>query len=47
MPGLGVSSPFKSVIKRTEEYEVVPIEQCGGVAWVMEDDGTFTKTKIY
>ena len=31
------------------EYEVVPTKQCGegDVVWVMEDDGTFTKTKIY
>ena len=31
------------------EYEVVPTKQCGegDTVWVMEDNGTFTKTKIY
>ena len=31
------------------EYEVVPTKQCGegDMVWVMEDNGTFTKTKLY
>ena len=31
------------------EYEIKPTSQCGegDVVWVMEKDGTFTKTKIY
>ena len=31
------------------EYELKPTKQCGegDVVWVMEDDGTFTKTNIY
>ena len=31
------------------EYTVVPTKQCvaGDMVWVMEDDGTFTKTVIY
>ena len=37
------------IINEKGEYEVVPTKQCGegDVVWVMEDDGTFTKTKIY
>ena len=37
------------IINKKGEYEVVPTKQCGGgdTVWVMEDDGTFTKTKIY
>tara|TARA_B100001123_G_C15257417_1_gene1005237 strand:- start:430 stop:714 length:285 start_codon:yes stop_codon:yes gene_type:complete len=31
------------------EYELKPSRQCeeGDVVWVMEEDGTFTETKIY
>ena len=37
------------IINKKGEYEVVPTRQCGegDMVWVMEDDGTFTKTKIY
>ena len=37
------------IMNEKGEYEVVPTKQCGegDVVWVMEDDGTFTKTKIY
>ena len=37
------------IINKKGEYEVAPTKQCGegDVVWVMEDDGTFTKTKIY
>ena len=37
------------IINKKGEYEVVPTKQCGegDVVWVMEDNGTFTKTKIY
>jgi len=37
------------IINKKGEYEVVPTKQCvgGDVVWVLEDDGTFTKTKIY
>ena len=37
------------IINEKGEYEVVPTKQCGegDVVWVIEDDGTFTKTKIY
>jgi len=37
------------IINKKGEYEVVPTKQCGegDVVWVIEDDGTFTKTKIY
>ena len=37
------------IINKKGEYEVVPTKQCGAgdVVWVMEDNGTFTKTKIY
>jgi hypothetical protein len=37
------------VINERGEYELKPTKQCreGDVVWVMEDDGTFTKTKIY
>ena len=37
------------IINEKGEYAVVPTKQCeeGDVVWVMEDDGTFTKTKIY
>ena len=36
-------------INEKGEYEVAPTKQCGegDTVWVMEDDGTFTKTKIY
>ena len=31
------------------EYELKPTKQCGegDTVWVMEDDGTFTRTKLY
>ena len=37
------------IINEKGEYEVIPTKQCegGDVVWVLEDDGTFTKTKIY
>ena len=37
------------IINEKGEYTVVPTKQCGegDVVWVMEEDGTFTKTKIY
>ena len=37
------------IINEKGEYSVVPTKQCGegDVVWVMEDNGTFTKTKIY
>jgi hypothetical protein len=37
------------IINEKDEYEVIPTKQCGGgdVVWIMEDNGTFTKTKIY
>ena len=37
------------IINEKGEYEVIPAKQCreGDTVWVMEDDGTFTKTKIY
>ena len=37
------------IINEKGEYEVVPTKQCGegDTVWVMETDGTFTKTKIY
>ena len=37
------------IINKKGEYEVVPTKQCsaGDTVWVLEDDGTFTKTKIY
>ena len=37
------------IINVKGEYEVVPTKQCGegDVVWVLEDNGTFTKTKIY
>jgi len=37
------------IINEKGEYEVIPTKQCGegDTVWVMEDDGTFTKTKIY
>ena len=37
------------IINEKGEYEVIPTKQCGegDVVWVMENDGTFTKTKIY
>ena len=37
------------IINEKGEYEVVPTKQCGegDVVWVMESNGTFTKTKIY
>ena len=37
------------IINKKGEYEVVPTKQCGegDTVWVMETDGTFTKTKIY
>ena len=37
------------IINEKGEYTVVPTTQCGegDVVWVMEEDGTFTKTKIY
>ena len=37
------------IINKKGEYEVIPTKQCGegDTVWVMEDDGTFTKTKIY
>ena len=37
------------VINERGEYELKPTKKCGegDVVWVMEDDGTFTKTKIY
>ena len=42
---------FKTVatINTQGEYELKPTKYCneGDVVWVMEDDYTFTKTKIY
>ncbi len=42
---------FKTVatINNQGEYELKPTKYCseGDVVWVMEDDYTFTKTKIY
>ena len=37
------------VMNSRGEYELKPAKRCkeGDVVWVMEDDGTFTKTKIY
>ena len=37
------------IINERGEYELKPTKQCGegDEVWVMEDDGTFTKTKIY
>jgi len=37
------------IINEKGEYEIKPTKQCGegDTVWVMEDDGTFTKTKIY
>ena len=37
------------IINEKGEYEVIPTKQCeeGDTVWVMEDNGTFTKTKIY
>ena len=37
------------IINKKGEYEIVPTKQCGegDTVWVMEDDGTFTITKIY
>ena len=37
------------IINEKGEYEVIPTKQCGegDVVWVIEDDGTFTRTKIY
>ena len=37
------------VVNKRGEYELKPTKQCeeGDVVWVMEDDGTFTKTNIY
>ena len=37
------------IINERGEYELKPTKQCGegDVVWVMEDDGTFTKTNIY
>ena len=37
------------IINERGEYELKPTKQCreGDVVWVMEDDGTFTKTEIY
>jgi len=43
------STKTVGIINKKGEYEVVPTKQCGegDVVWVMESDGTFTKTKIY
>ena len=37
------------IINAKGEYEIKPTKQCGegDIVWVMEDNGTFTKTKIY
>ena len=37
------------VINEKGEYEIKPTKRCreGDVVWVMENDGTFTKTKIH
>ena len=37
------------IINGRGEYELKPTKQCGegDVVWVMESDGTFTKTEIY
>ena len=37
------------VINKKGEYEIKLTKNCkeGDVVWVMEDDGSFTKTKIY
>jgi len=42
------STKTVGIINKKGEYEVVPTKQCGegDVVWVMEDNGTFTKTKI-
>ena len=38
-----------AVINAKGEYEIKPTESCGegDVVWVLEDDNTFTETKIY
>ena len=43
------STKMVGVMNERGEYELKPTKQCreGDVVWVMEDDGTFTKTKIY
>lgn len=37
------------IINEKGEYEIKLTKDCGegDVVWVLEDDGTFTKTKIY
>ena len=37
------------IMNKKGEYEVVPTKQCGegDTVWVLEDDETFTLTKIY
>jgi len=37
------------IINEKGEYEIKPTKQCkkGDTVWVMEDDETFTETKIY
>jgi len=43
------STKTVGIINEKGEYTVVPTKQCGegDVVWVVENDGTFTKTKIY
>ena len=38
-----------AVVNEKGEYELKPTKYCkeGDVVWVLEDDNTFTKTKIY
>ena len=37
------------VVNERGEYELKPTRQCGegDIVWVMEGDGTFTRTEIY
>ena len=43
------STKTVGIINKKGEYEVVPTKQCGegDIVWVIEDNGTFTLTKIY
>ena len=46
---LRYNTEMVGIINERGEYELKPTKQCGkgDLVWVMEDDGTFTKTKIY
>ena len=37
------------IINENGEYEITPTKRCksGDTVWVLEKDGTFTKTKIF